>query len=83
MNGVIATLLVLGIIAIIILKTIYKDTSQDDKDFKLYDDADDFIGWKLISRDVFRRPIYGGLLTPIMGSGIQLLIVSMGLIGKS
>ncbi|KAG2200538.1 hypothetical protein INT47_012324 [Mucor saturninus] len=80
LNGVIATLMVFGIIAVIILKTVYKDTSQDDKDLKLFDDADDFIGWKLISRDVFRRPIYGGLLTPIMGSGIQLLIVSIGLI---
>lgn len=84
LNGVIVVLILFAIIAIILLKTIYKDNSNngDDKDFKIYDDADDFVGWKLINRDVFRRPIYGGLLTPIMGSGIQLLIVSVGLIGK-
>lgn len=35
----------------------------------------------MINRDVFRRPVYGGLLTPIMGSGIQLLFVFFGLIG--
>lgn len=83
-NGVIVVLIVFAIIAIILLKTIYKDNSSsgEDKDFKIYDDTDDFVGWKLINRDVFRRPIYGGLLTPIMGSGIQLLIVSIGLIGK-
>lgn len=82
LNGVISTLLVFGIIIVIIVKSVHKDTSQEDKDFKVYDDADDFTGWKLISRDVFRRPVYGGLLTPIMGSGIQLLIVSVGLISK-
>jgi transmembrane 9 superfamily protein 2/4 len=47
----------------------------------MYDDSDEFIGWKLINRDVFRRPIYGGLLTPVMGSGIQLLIAAFGIIG--
>lgn len=82
LNGLIVALLVFGIIVVIILKTIHKDTGQEDKDFKVYDDADDFIGWKLISRDVFRRPVYGGLLTPVIGSGIQLLIVFIGLIGK-
>ncbi|RCI01909.1 hypothetical protein CU098_011477, partial [Rhizopus stolonifer] len=45
----------------------------------MYDDADDFIGWRLINRDVFRRPVYGGLLTPIMGTGIQLFMVFIGL----
>lgn len=81
LNGCIVVLLVFGIISIILLKTFHKDTStNEDKDFKVYDDTDDFIGWRLINRDVFRRPVYGGLLTPIMGSGIQLLIVFIGLI---
>ncbi|KAI8635912.1 hypothetical protein BD408DRAFT_438412 [Parasitella parasitica] len=81
-NGVVVTLIVSSIIAIILQKTIHKDNSNsgEDKDFKIYDDADDFVGWKLVNRDVFRRPIYGGLLTPVMGSGIQLLVVAVGLI---
>lgn len=83
LNGIIVVLLMFGVIAVILLKTIHKDNSnQEDKDFKVYDDADDFVGWRLINRDVFRRPVYGGLLTPVMGSGIQLLIVLIGLIGN-
>ncbi|CAO3623423.1 unnamed protein product [Mucor hiemalis] len=81
LNGFIVVLLVFGIISIILLKTFHKDNNNnEDKDFKVYDDTDDFIGWRLINRDVFRRPVYGGLLTPVMGSGIQLLIVFIGLI---
>ncbi|KAG2228934.1 hypothetical protein INT48_001509 [Thamnidium elegans] len=81
LNSIIVVLLVFSVIAVILLKTIHKDNNnQEDKDFKVYDDADDFVGWRLINRDVFRRPIYGGLLTPVMGSGIQLLIVLIGLI---
>lgn len=82
LNGVVVALLIFAIIVVIIIKTLQKENNQDDKDFKVYEDTDDFIGWKLISRDVFRRPIYGGLLTPVIGSGIQLLIVFIGLIGK-
>lgn len=84
LNGVIVVMVVLAIIAIIFLKTVRKEVGStgEDKDFKIYDDADDFVGWRLINRDVFRRPIYGGLLTPIMGSGIQLLTVAVGLLGK-
>lgn len=84
LNGVIVVMIVFAITAIILLKTVHKDVGSngEDKDFKIYDDADDFVGWRLINRDVFRRPIYGGLLTPVMGSGIQLLIVAVGLIGK-
>ncbi|KAL7326661.1 hypothetical protein PS15p_208960 [Mucor circinelloides] len=82
LNGVIVVMIVFAITAIILLKTVHKDVGSngEDKDFKIYDDADDFVGWRLINRDVFRRPIYGGLLTPVMGSGIQLLIVAVGLI---
>ncbi|CEP16690.1 hypothetical protein [Parasitella parasitica] len=81
-NGIVIVLIVSALIGLILLKTIHKDTSNggEDKDVKAYDDIDEFVGWKLINRDVFRRPIYGGLLTPVMGTGIQLLVVAVGLI---
>lgn len=50
------------------------------KDKKVYDDVEDYVGWKLIYRDVFRRPVYGGLLTPLMGTGIQLLVIALGIL---
>lgn len=51
-------------------------------DIKIHDDFEDAIGWRLIHRDVFRRPIYGGLLAPIIGSGVQLLITVLVAFGK-
>ncbi|KAI8985133.1 hypothetical protein BDB01DRAFT_789023 [Pilobolus umbonatus] len=82
LNGTIMALLTSLVITIVMLKTMQKDSSglQEDKDIKTFDDVDEYIGWRLINRDVFRRPIYGGLLTPLMGTGIQLIIVYVGLI---
>lgn len=70
-NGLVIVSLEFFIIVFILFKT--RNSGGDD-------DADDFIGWKLVNRDVFRRPVYGGLLTPIMGGGIQLVIVALGLL---
>lgn len=56
--------------------------NKNDADIflKIYEDVEDYAGWRLIDRDVFRRPVYGGLLTPLMGTGIQLLVVAFGLL---
>ncbi|EWC45793.1 hypothetical protein DRE_05130 [Drechslerella stenobrocha 248] len=34
---------------------------------------EDTTGWKLVHGDVFRPPVFGGLLAPLVGSGVQLL----------
>ncbi|KAI8360777.1 hypothetical protein BD560DRAFT_473982 [Blakeslea trispora] len=90
LNGVVIVLCIFIMLVIISLKTTQKENSNsnEDKDLKdisidfeqVYDDADDIVGWRLIGRDVFRRPVYGGLLTPLLGSGIQLIAVFLGLI---
>jgi transmembrane 9 superfamily protein 2/4 len=41
---------------------------------------EDITGWKLLHGDVFRRPQYGHLLAPLVGSGMQLLFMAIGLI---
>ncbi|KAI9892695.1 MAG: hypothetical protein M1814_001115 [Vezdaea aestivalis] len=41
---------------------------------------DDVTGWKLLHGDVFRTPPYGGLLAPLIGSGMQLLFMVIGLL---
>ncbi|KAG1465147.1 hypothetical protein G6F56_004941 [Rhizopus delemar] len=81
-NNVIVTSLLLTIALIILCKARRQRTSpnQDDKDIKVYDDVEDYVGWRLVDRDVFRRPVYGGLLPPLMGTGIQLIIVAFGLL---
>ncbi|ORY93753.1 hypothetical protein BCR43DRAFT_495268 [Syncephalastrum racemosum] len=77
-NSLVSVLLLVGVVSIIMLKTLRKDTSNhfDDHDFKSYDDFEDVVGWRLIHRDVFRRPIYGGLLAPIVGTGVQTLFTA-------
>ncbi|KAG1460063.1 hypothetical protein G6F46_005794 [Rhizopus delemar] len=82
LNSIIVAILLSTIVVLILYKTSYHRTSpnQDDKDIKIYEDVEDYAGWRLIDRDVFRRPVYGGLLTPLMGTGIQLLVVAFGLL---
>jgi transmembrane 9 superfamily protein 2/4 len=51
------------------------DDSSDDDDF-----SEDITGWKLVHGDVFRQPPYGLLLAPLVGSGMQLVFMSIGLL---
>ncbi|KAF2721399.1 hypothetical protein K431DRAFT_224521 [Polychaeton citri CBS 116435] len=57
--------------------------------FSTPDDSDDDIvpeditGWKLVHGDVFRAPSCGYILAPIVGSGMQLVIMSGGLLALS
>lgn len=52
------------------------DTSDDEA-------LEDVTGWKLLHGDVFRRPQYGHLLAPLVGSGTQVLFMAVGLISLS
>ncbi|KAG9256439.1 endomembrane protein 70 [Emericellopsis atlantica] len=57
----------------------------DDDDMDLSDEEalEDITGWKLLHADVFRTPAWGGLLAPLVGSGVQLFVMAMGLITLS
>ncbi|KAH6642967.1 endomembrane protein 70 [Boeremia exigua] len=50
------------------------DDAASDEEFE------DVPGWKLLHGDVFRSPAYGGLLAPLVGSGMQLLYMAFGLL---
>ncbi len=62
---------------------------QENEVDNLPDDAsddealEDVTGWKLLHGDVFRRPQYGHLLAPLVGSGTQVLFMAVGLISLS
>jgi transmembrane 9 superfamily member 2/4 len=53
------------------------DVSSDEESFE------DITGWKLLHGDVFRPPPYGGLLAPVIGSGMQLVFMAGGLLTLS
>ncbi|CAO3591192.1 unnamed protein product [Absidia cylindrospora] len=78
-NMAVMVLLLSLVIGVIMMKTLNKDVSAFHDD--VHDDFEDVIGWRLIHRDVFRRPIYGGLLAPVIGTGIQLLFIAAMVIG--
>jgi transmembrane 9 superfamily member 2/4 len=42
--------------------------------------GEDLSGWKLLHGDVFRPPMFGGFLAPLVGSGIQLIFMVAGLL---
>jgi len=44
---------------------------------------EDTTGWKLVHADVFRAPAFGQLLAPLIGSGMQLVVMSIGLVALS
>ncbi|KAF2730731.1 hypothetical protein EJ04DRAFT_500011 [Polyplosphaeria fusca] len=52
------------------------DLDDDDDD----DALEDVTGWKLVHGDVFRPPPHGSLLAPLIGSGIQLLLMTATLL---
>ncbi|KAI0848323.1 Nonaspanin [Daldinia vernicosa] len=54
-----------------------------DKEIDVISDdeaLEDVTGWKLLHADVFRKPEYGHLLAPLVGSGMQLLFMAIGLV---
>lgn len=54
---------------------------ERDADVSLDEETgEEFTGWKLLHGDVFRVPAYSGLLAPLVGSGMQLLFMSAGLL---
>ncbi|CAK1356975.1 Transmembrane 9 superfamily member 7 [Cercospora beticola] len=55
-----------------------EDADSDDEDV-----LEDITGWKLVHGDVFREPAHGRLLAPLVGSGMQLVFMSIGLLALS
>lgn len=47
------------------------------------ENLEDITGWKLLHGDVFRTPFKGGLLAPLVGSGMQLFFMASGLVTLS
>lgn len=63
-----------------LLEKVGSPTPQDDGDSDDDDVLDDITGWKLVHADVFRQPAHGQLLAPLIGSGMQLVFMSVGLL---
>ncbi|KAI9489321.1 hypothetical protein BDB00DRAFT_843884 [Zychaea mexicana] len=81
-NSLVITMFLTGMVAMIILRTLKRDITSynttEEEDVEALDE--DSIGWKLCHGDVLRPPKHALLLAPLLGSGVQCLIMVAGTI---
>ncbi|RUP50319.1 Endomembrane protein 70-domain-containing protein [Jimgerdemannia flammicorona] len=75
-NSIIIMLFLTAMVAIIMLRTLNKDiASYNDEEFK--EEQEDATGWKLVHGDVFRPPKHHSMLAPVLGSGVQITMMTI------
>lgn len=60
----------------IIIRTLRRDIAKYNAD-DLTDEAIEQSGWKLVHGDIFRPPKYPRLFVAIIGSGVQIFLMSL------
>jgi transmembrane 9 superfamily protein 3 len=92
-NSFMMVLFLMGLVALILLRTLKKDYARyglihdmedgdgddDEKESMLHDKVED-AGWKQVHGDVFRAPSLLPLFAALVGTGWQLVILTLGVI---
>jgi len=79
-NSFMMVLFLVGLVSMILLRTLRKDYARYGKDDDLDDmekDLGDEYGWKQVHGDVFRPPTHPILFASLIGSGYQIATVSI------
>ncbi|CAK9168857.1 unnamed protein product [Ilex paraguariensis] len=71
-NSLMIVLFLSGMVAMIMLRTLYRDISQYNQ-LETQEEAQEETGWKLVHGDVFRPPTNSDLLCVYVGTGVQFL----------
>ncbi|XP_022853149.1 transmembrane 9 superfamily member 8-like, partial [Olea europaea var. sylvestris] len=71
-NSLMIVLFLSGMVAMIMLRTIYRDISKYNE-LETQEEAQEETGWKLVHADVFRSPNNSELLCVYVGTGVQFL----------
>lgn len=77
-NSFMMVLFLIGLVSMILMRTLRKDYARYSKDDELDDmerDLGDEYGWKQVHGDVFRSPSYPILLSVVVGTGYQVTVV--------
>merc|ERR1719243_523745 len=74
-NSLAIVLLLTGIVAMIMMRTLRRDFNRYNEQDK--EDLQEESGWKLVHADVFRPPAYPICLVASLGTGAQLLFMAM------
>mmetsp|Transcript_58539 Transcript_58539/g.137519 ORF Transcript_58539/g.137519 Transcript_58539/m.137519 type:complete len:668 (-) Transcript_58539:237-2240(-) len=83
-NSSVILIFLTGMVAMIMLRILRKDLykyNQLETSEEAREEAREETGWKLISGDVFRPPKHAALLAVFIGSGVQVLGMTMFTIG--
>ncbi|KAI8584120.1 hypothetical protein K450DRAFT_218242 [Umbelopsis ramanniana AG] len=73
-NSFIILIFITSMVAVIIMRTLNRDISMYNEE-DIEGAEEDSTGWKLVHGDVFRAPKHANLLAPVIGSGIQCLVM--------
>mmetsp|Transcript_11630 Transcript_11630/g.19074 ORF Transcript_11630/g.19074 Transcript_11630/m.19074 type:complete len:621 (-) Transcript_11630:107-1969(-) len=76
LNSVVIVLFLSGMIAMILLRTLHRDIAKYNELATAEEQAEE-TGWKLVHGDVFRKPPYFAFLAVSVGSGMQILGMSI------
>lgn len=76
LNSLVIVLFLSGMVAMIMLRTLHKDIARYNQ-MESGEDAQEEFGWKLVHGDVFRPPRKGMLLSVFLGSGVQVLCMTV------
>eukprot|EP00439_Symbiodinium_sp_Y106_P057404 s1435_g8.t1 len=76
LNSLMIMLFLSGMVAMILLRTLYRDITKYNE-LATAEEAAEETGWKLVHGDVFRKPRFGKLLAVSVGSGVQILGMSI------
>ncbi|XP_014677964.1 PREDICTED: transmembrane 9 superfamily member 4-like [Priapulus caudatus] len=76
-NSLVVVFFLSGILTMIIVRTLRRDIAKYNRDDDIVDDTLEETGWKLVHGDVFRPPPHPKLFSALVGSGIQIFLMSL------
>merc|ERR1712176_1040296 len=76
LNSLLILVFLSGMVAMILLRTLHRDITQYNE-LATAEEAKEETGWKLVHGDVFRKPSHSKLLAASVGSGMQILGMSV------
>eukprot|EP00041_Stephanoeca_diplocostata_P015709 m.300809 g.300809 ORF g.300809 m.300809 type:complete len:597 (-) comp20131_c0_seq2:327-2117(-) len=79
-NSFMMVLFLVGLVTMIMMRTLRKDYARYSRDDDLEDlerDLGDEYGWKQVHGDVFRSPVYNLTFSMLVGTGYQVILVSL------
>jgi len=80
LNSVLIVVFLTAMVAMILLRTVHRDISRYNE-LVTEEEAAEETGWKLVHADVFRKPKASILLSVSVGSGLQVLFMSVVTLG--